>query len=57
MSIIWNQVELDKHNAAWKAAKVEILGSAEADIPMLWFSVVVRRADVIHSQMKERKND
>jgi hypothetical protein len=57
MILCWDARELELHNAAWKAAKVEMLGSADADIPPAWFSVIAQRAEVIRKNMPTRKAD
>ena len=48
--------ELELHNAAWKAAKIELFGSVTADIPFTKFSAVALRADIIRKDFKVRTN-
>lgn len=55
MENIWNAQELELHNTAWKAAKVEILGSTDAVIPAGFFSTIAQRAEVIRREMPTRK--
>lgn len=46
--------ELELHNRAWKQAKVELLGSFDANVPLFQYSKIAQRAEEIRREMKTR---
>jgi hypothetical protein len=46
--------EIELHNRAWKQAKIELLGSFDANIPLFQYSKIAQRAEEIRKEMKTR---